>query len=103
MLKERLPAIKMKSTLPLVPLVPLVPLDQVSVLNLYVDKLTQRNHVVDPVTGLTPIEQRNAFIADLTARRVPFRADVNFVTLAVTVNPDSKRPIVFYFSPNAIE
>lgn len=59
--------------------------DQLNVLRCYVEPLTQRNHVVDPITGLTPIEQRNAFIAHLTAKGIPFEADVNFVTLAVRV------------------
>lgn len=59
--------------------------DQFNVLRCYVEPLMQRNHVVDPITGLTPIEKRNAFIADLTAKGIPFEADDNFVTLAVRV------------------
>lgn len=69
LLKGRLPAdtVKMKLKWPASP-PSLVPLNESGVLNFYVDTLTQRNHVIDPVTGQTPIEQRNTFIADLKAR-----------------------------------
>ena len=67
----------------------------------YVDALSRRNYVVDPVTGLSPVQQREAFMKLLLDRGVPFKAlppDQDYVRLSVTIVGDGK---VFHFSPNA--
>lgn len=75
------------------------------VLRLYVDTLSKRNHIVNPLTGLTPIQQREAFMQSLSEQGIPFAAkppEQDFARLSVTVFDgvlDCGR--VIYFSPNA--
>jgi hypothetical protein len=82
------------------------PLTEKAVLKLYVDTLSKRNHIANPLTGLTPIQQREVFMQSLSEQGIPFAAkppEQDFARLSVTVfDGVSDYGRVIYFSPNAM-